>query len=127
MSDNNNGEARFIQKWNAWYWVERNDKHILYYGPYPTREVSQRIKCGYSQHAPLRTSLRPTPAVTRAALLCAVALIAVLPISAEAQQSRSFYDQRGSFAGSAVTRGNSTSVYDGRGSFADRRHHVLLR
>ena len=45
-------------------------------------------------------------------------MVAMLPMSAEAQQSRSFYDQRGSFAGSSVTRGNSTSVCDGRGSFA---------
>lgn len=118
MSDNNNGEARFIQKWNAWYWVERNDKHMLYYGPYPTREDTQRIKCGYFQHATLRTPLRPTPTVTGVALLCAVAVVAMLPMSAEAQQSRSFYDQRGSFAGTSLTRGNSTSVYNGRGSFA---------
>ena len=33
-------------------------------------------------------------------------------------RSRSFYDGRGSFAGSSVTRGNSSSFYDGRGSFA---------
>jgi hypothetical protein len=37
----------------------------------------------------------------------------------KAQQSRSeaFYDRNGSFAGSAITRGNSTSVYDKAGRF----------
>ena len=110
MSDNNNGEARFIQKWNAWYWVERNDKHMLYYGPYPTREDTQRITCGSFRHPPLRTSLRPTPTVTGAALLCTVAVVAMLPRSAEAQQSPSFYDQRGSFAGSSIRNSGGTTV-----------------
>jgi len=32
-------------------------------------------------------------------------------------QTRSFYDGRGSFAGSSVERGNSTSVYDRHGRF----------
>jgi hypothetical protein len=47
-------------------------------------------------------------------------LIAVLVLcagAASAEPSRSFYDARGSFAGSSVTRGNSTSVYDRRGRF----------
>jgi hypothetical protein len=39
--------------------------------------------------------------------------------SAQAQTStRSFYNERGSFAGSSVTRGNSSSFYDGQGRFA---------
>ena len=45
----------------------------------------------------------------------AVAVLAAAPY-ASAQQ-RSFYDGRGSFAGSSVTRGNSTSVYDRQGRF----------
>jgi hypothetical protein len=32
-------------------------------------------------------------------------------------QSRSYYDGRGSFAGSSVTRGNSSSIYDRNGHF----------
>jgi hypothetical protein len=47
----------------------------------------------------------------------AIATLVLLAGSASAQTStRSFYN--GSFAGSSVTRGNSTSFYDGRGSFA---------
>jgi hypothetical protein len=39
--------------------------------------------------------------------------------AAQAQTStRSFYNERGSFAGSSVTRGNSSSFYDGQGRFA---------
>jgi Ribbon-helix-helix protein, copG family len=48
-------------------------------------------------------------------------LLATLMASAKADplaRSRTFYDGRGSFAGSSVTRGNSSSFYDGRGSFA---------
>jgi hypothetical protein len=37
---------------------------------------------------------------------------------AEPFQTRSFYNERGSFAGSSVSRGNSASFYDGRGSFS---------
>ena len=33
-------------------------------------------------------------------------------------QQRSYYNERGSFAGSSVTRGNSSSFYNGAGSFA---------
>jgi hypothetical protein len=42
----------------------------------------------------------------------------LLPTLAQAQQSsRSYYDSRGSFAGSSISRGNSTSVYDRNGRF----------
>jgi hypothetical protein len=46
--------------------------------------------------------------------------IAFLPSVAYAQSSttRSFYDNRGSFAGQSVTRGNTTSFSDGRGRFS---------
>jgi hypothetical protein len=38
---------------------------------------------------------------------------------AQAQSTlRSFYNERGSFAGSSVTRGNSSSFYDGQGRFS---------
>jgi hypothetical protein len=37
--------------------------------------------------------------------------------SRDGEQSRSFYDQRGSFAGSSVTRGNTTSFTDRNGRF----------
>lgn len=52
--------------------------------------------------------------------LCVTLLtIAVLITRANAQSTtRSFYDNRGSFAGSSVTRGNSTSFSDGRGRFS---------
>jgi len=43
----------------------------------------------------------------------AVGILAATPYASA--QTRSFYDGRGSFAGSSVTRGKSTSVY---GSFA---------
>jgi hypothetical protein len=48
----------------------------------------------------------------------AVGILATSPYASAQTATRSFYDQRGSFAGSSVTRGNSTSVYDARGSFA---------
>jgi len=48
----------------------------------------------------------------------AVGILATSPYVSAQTATRSFYDQRGSFAGSSVTRGNSTSVYDARGSFA---------
>jgi hypothetical protein len=52
--------------------------------------------------------------------LCVTLLtIAVLMTQAKAQSTtRSFYDNRGSFAGSSVTRGNSTSFSDGQGRFS---------
>jgi hypothetical protein len=37
---------------------------------------------------------------------------------AESSTSRSFYNERGSFAGSSISRGNSTSFYGSNGSFA---------
>jgi hypothetical protein len=51
-----------------------------------------------------------------AAAAAAVGILAATPY-VEAQQQRSFYDARGSFAGSSVERGNSTSVYDRHGRF----------
>lgn len=54
-------------------------------------------------------------------LSIAVALAAGLLVStasAEPQTSRSFYDSRGHFSGSATTRGNSTSFTDSRGHFS---------
>src|SRR6516164_7763696 len=36
---------------------------------------------------------------------------------AQTASSRSFYDSRGSFAGSSVTRGRQTDYFDSRGSF----------
>jgi hypothetical protein len=55
-------------------------------------------------------------------LACITALLAIaLPMwfisTARAEPSRSFYDQRGSFAGSAVTRGNATTFSDRNGRF----------
>jgi hypothetical protein len=52
-------------------------------------------------------------------LLCVAVFIAVMAIRpAPAQtQSRSFYDRSGSFAGSSVTRGNTSSFYDKSGRF----------
>lgn len=46
-------------------------------------------------------------------------LLTTFASAAQAQtSSRSFYNERGSFAGSSVTRGNSSSFYDGQGRFA---------
>jgi hypothetical protein len=48
-------------------------------------------------------------------------LLATFMASAKADplaRSRTFYNERGSFAGSSVTRGTSSSFYDGQGSFA---------
>jgi len=57
-------------------------------------------------------------------VLASLSLITALTLAtgAHAQQStsRSFYDQRGSFAGSSVTRGNATSFSDRSGHFAGR-------
>jgi len=52
--------------------------------------------------------------MTRALITATV--LAVLATTAAAEQ-RSFYDRNGSFAGSSVERGNSTSVYDRSGRF----------
>lgn len=47
------------------------------------------------------------------------ALLAAIGAPATAQTStHSFYNERGSFAGQAVTRGNSTSYSDGQGRFS---------
>jgi hypothetical protein len=46
-------------------------------------------------------------------------LLATLVAPAKADSiNRSFYNERGSFAGSSVTRGNSSSFYDGQGRFS---------
>ena len=52
-------------------------------------------------------------------MLCAasVAILAAAPYASAESTTRSFYDSRGSFAGSSVTRGNSTNVYDHSGRF----------
>jgi hypothetical protein len=51
----------------------------------------------------------------------AIALtMAALPAAAASAQStttRPFYNERGSFAGSSATRGNSTSYYDRNGHY----------
>jgi hypothetical protein len=52
-----------------------------------------------------------------AALLAWIVAAGAEPSSSQSS-SRSFYDQRGSFAGSATTRGNETSFSDQRGRFA---------
>jgi hypothetical protein len=53
-----------------------------------------------------------------ATIILAIALCAGLIGPAHAQQqTRSFYDSRGSFAGSSVTRGRQTDYFDSRGSF----------
>jgi hypothetical protein len=49
-------------------------------------------------------------------ILCTLCLLAASS-PAGAQQSRSFYDRNGSFAGSATTRGNTTSFTDRAGRF----------
>jgi hypothetical protein len=51
--------------------------------------------------------------------LISLSLLAALTIYAGAQSSsRSYYNERGSFAGSSVTRGNSSSFYDSQGRFS---------
>jgi hypothetical protein len=51
--------------------------------------------------------------------LISLGLLAALTIYAGAEPwtSKSFYNERGSFAGSSVQRGNATSFYNSRGSF----------
>jgi hypothetical protein len=52
----------------------------------------------------------------KSSILIAAAIVALaMPAAA---QTRSFYNGNGSFAGSSVTRGNSSSFYNGSGSFA---------
>jgi hypothetical protein len=51
--------------------------------------------------------------------LVSLGLLAALTIYAGADSiNRSFYNERGSFAGSSITRGNSGSFYDGAGRFS---------
>jgi hypothetical protein len=50
-------------------------------------------------------------------LVIASVLASTCTVQAESM-SRSFYDERGSFAGSSVTRGKSTSFYDKQGRFS---------
>jgi hypothetical protein len=51
-------------------------------------------------------------------LLTAAIVVLIMPAHAQSQSQRSYYNGAGSFAGSSVTRGNSTSFSDNRGSFA---------
>jgi hypothetical protein len=52
--------------------------------------------------------------------LISLGLLAALTIYAGAEPwtSRSYYSSSGSFAGSSITRGNSSSFYDGQGRFS---------
>jgi cell division protein FtsI/penicillin-binding protein 2 len=52
-----------------------------------------------------------------ALLAIAVAMWFISAVRAEPSTSRSYYDQRGSFAGSSVTRGNQTTFTDRNGRF----------
>jgi hypothetical protein len=52
-----------------------------------------------------------------ALLAIALAMRFISAVRAEPATSRSFYDRNGSFAGSSVTRGNSTSFTDRNGRF----------
>jgi hypothetical protein len=53
------------------------------------------------------------------AIILAFAPTLALAAPAAAQSmTRSFYNERGSFAGSSVMRGNSSSFYDGAGRFS---------
>jgi len=47
----------------------------------------------------------------------ALGILAVVPAYAQSI-SRSYYNERGSFAGSSITRGKSSSFYDGQGRFS---------
>ena len=47
-----------------------------------------------------------------------IALAAFTATAAAQSTTRSFYNERGSFAGQSVTRGNSTSFSDGQGRFS---------
>jgi hypothetical protein len=59
-----------------------------------------------------------SPGIILAVTAVALVVLTLCENPAHAQQrSQSFYDARGSFAGSAITRGNSTSVYDRAGKF----------
>ena len=51
---------------------------------------------------------------------CAVLAISLLIFGAmsASAQTRSFYNERGSFAGQSFTRGNSTSFSEGQGRFS---------
>ena len=53
--------------------------------------------------------------VTCALLATSLLIFGMMSASA---QTRSFYNERGSFAGQSFTRGNSTSFSDGRGRFS---------
>jgi hypothetical protein len=51
--------------------------------------------------------------------LLIIAAVLVSTVVAHAQStSRSFYNERGSFAGSSITRGKSSSFYDSQGRFS---------
>jgi hypothetical protein len=51
-------------------------------------------------------------------MLIAAAIVAIAIPAAAQTATRSFYNGNGSFAGSSVTRGNSSSFYGSNGSFA---------
>jgi hypothetical protein len=70
----------------------------------------------------LRSEIIRLAIMKRLLLAATLALAAIAPASlmapAKAEtQTRSFYNGNGSFAGSSVTRGSSTSVYDRNGRF----------
>jgi hypothetical protein len=48
------------------------------------------------------------------------ALLAPLAEASAQTSTRSFYNERGSFAGQSFTRGNSTAFSDGQGRFSGR-------
>jgi hypothetical protein len=57
--------------------------------------------------------------------LASLGLLAALTLYAAADSvNRSFYNGNGSFAGSSVTRGKSTSLYDGRGHYTGSIIHT---
>src|SRR5215831_17351825 len=80
-----------------------------------------------------------TPSQARLALGVAIAIAIALILTTliaragERDQSRAFYDKQGSFSGSTITHGNSTSAYDKAGRFDGTairnsgRHDVVLR
>jgi hypothetical protein len=53
----------------------------------------------------------------KSSILIAAAIIALAMPAAAQTATRSFYNGNGSFAGSSVTRANSSSFYDHQGSF----------
>lgn len=56
--------------------------------------------------------------MTKLSVIAALAAGFLSSANAEPWTSRSFYNERGHFSGSAITRGNSTSTYDSSGRFS---------